>query len=262
VTDAVYSRPDDMENDSSEARLRREAEFHDEVFVNDARASTDRFYAVASPAYDRYRALVAEQVSGLSVLEYGCGPGSEAFDLARMGARVHGIDISPVAIQLAQKTAAERGVSERCLFEVMNAEALSFADGTFDRICGSGILHHVDLDRAFREIARTLKPGGRGIFVEPLGHNPIINLYRRRTPEMRTDDEHPLLAKDLATASKTFRHVTAEFRHLSVLAAVPLQKTPLFGLARRLLDRVDDLLLAPRSPVRWAAWLVVLILEK
>jgi SAM-dependent methyltransferase len=254
-----------MENDSTEAvaaRLRREAEFHDQIFVSDARASADRFYAVASPAYDRYRTLVAEQVSGLNVLEYGCGPGSEAFDLARRGAHVHGIDISPVAIELAQKTAAAQGVSERCAFEVMNAEALRFADGTFDRICGSGILHHVDLDRAFQEIARTLKPGGRGIFVEPLGHNPIINLYRRRTPEMRTHDEHPLLAKDLAAASKAFRRVTSEFRHLSVLAAVPLQKTPLFGLARQLLDRVDDFLLAPRSPVRWAAWLVVLILEK
>lgn len=37
-------------------------------------------------------------------------------------------------------------------------------------------------------------------FSEPLGHNPIINWYRNRTPEMRTEDEHPLLIKDIEFA--------------------------------------------------------------
>jgi SAM-dependent methyltransferase len=254
-----------MKNDSpavGDGRLQREAEFHDHVFVDDTRAATDRFYAVAQPAYDRYRALVAADVSGQRVLEYGCGPGSEAFDLARRGARVDAIDISPVAIDLAKKTASEEGVADRCTFQVMNAEALDFEANTFDRICGSGILHHLDLGRSVGEIARTLRPGGRGIFIEPLGHNPVINLYRYRTPQMRTVDEHPLLARDLEAAARHFRRVTPEFFHLSVLAAALLQKSPLFAPVRGLLDRIDHLLLAQRSPLRWAAWLVVLVLEK
>jgi SAM-dependent methyltransferase len=243
-------------------RLRREAGFHDQVFVDDTRASADRFYTVARPAYRRYRKLVADGVAGLTVLEYGCGPGSEVFELARLGARVSGIDISPVAIELAERTASEKGVADRTTFRVMDAEALAFPDDGFDRICGSGILHHLDLTRSFTEIARTLKPGGRAIFIEPLGHNPLINMYRRRTPQMRTDDEHPLLAIDLATAAKHFRRVTPEFYHLSVLAAAPLEGRPSFEFVRRALDSIDRALLSRRSPLRWAAWLVVLVLEK
>ncbi len=244
------------------ARLKREAEFHDQVFVDRSRASADRFYAIAGPAYQHYRSLVAEHAAGLSVLEYGCGPGSEAFDLARSGARVHAIDISPVAIELAQKKASQERVEERCTFQVMNAEDLRFPDGSFDTICGSGILHHLDLARSFSEIARTLKPGGRAIFIEPLGHNVAINWYRNRTPQMRTDDEHPLLAKDLSAASKHFTRLTPQFFHLSVLATAPLQGWRHFELFRKATDRLDRMLLAPWSPLRWAAWLVVLVLEK
>lgn len=250
-----------MKNDTSDERLRREGEFHDHAFAEDVRASADHFYSVATHGYDRYRELVRQGAAGARVLEYGCGPGSEAFELARAGATVHGIDISPVAIDMAQRAAAERGVAERCSFEVMNAEALTFAPKSFDRICGSGILHHLDLARAFGEIARALKPGGRAIFVEPLGHNPAINWYRRRTPELRTADEHPLLARDLDEARKHFARVRPEFYALSVLAAVPLLGSRYFGAARAFFDRVDEVILSPRSPLRWGAWLVVLVLE-
>jgi SAM-dependent methyltransferase len=244
------------------ARLQREARFHDCVFANHTRVASHRFYAVARPAYERYRALVAERAAGLDVLEYGCGPDPEAFELARRGCRVHAIDISPVAIDLARRRAQQQGVAERCTFHVMNGEALGFSDESFDRICGSGILHHLDLERGYGEIARALRPGGRAVFIEPLGHNPVINLYRTCTPHMRTVDEHPLLAKDLAAASRHFWRVEAEFLDLSVSGATPLLRSSLFGLAYRLLERVDRVLLAPRSPMRWGAWLVVLILEK
>ena len=253
-----------MGDDSTtgEARLRREAEFHDHAFAEDTRASTDRFYAVARRAYDRYTELVQERVDGLKVLEYGCGPGSEAFGLAAVGAKVHGIDISPVAIDMARRTAVERGVDARCNFEVMNAEALTFPAASFDRICGSGILHHLDLARSFQEISRTLAPGGRAIFIEPLGHNPAINWYRRRTPQMRTSDEHPLLSRDLAVAARHFGRVTPEFFHFSVLATVFFRNSRIYSTLHRTLDRLDERLLSPRSPMRWAAWLVVLVLEK
>jgi SAM-dependent methyltransferase len=251
-----------MKSESDIDRLRREGEFHDHAFAENVRGSADRFYAVASRGYDRYRELVRTDAAGAHILEYGCGPGSEAFDLAAAGASVQGIDISPVAIDMAKKTAAERGVAERCRFDVMNAEALSFAPSSFDRICGSGILHHLDLARGFGEIARTLKPGGKAIFVEPLGHNPAINWYRRRTPEMRTADEHPLVARDLAEARKHFSRVSSEFYSLSVLAAVPLVRSRFFDTARALLQRVDDVLLASWSPLRWGAWLIVLVLER
>jgi ubiquinone/menaquinone biosynthesis C-methylase UbiE len=249
-------------SDSVEARLKREAEFHDERFADDTRAPTDRFYEVARRAYDRYHELVNQDAAGKKVLEYGCGPGSAAFGLAEHGAEVHGIDISPVAIEMAKKTAAERGVAARCNFSVMNAEALTFPDGSFDRICGSGILHHLDLERGFREVARTLRPGGNALFIEPLGHNPAINWYRRRTPEMRTSDEHPLVSRDLVAAQKYFTRIEPHFYNLSVLAAVAFRNTPIFRPIQKILDRVDDILLSSRSPLRWNAWLILLELQK
>ena len=119
---------------------------------------------------------------------------------AAAGAHATGIDISPVAIEMGVREAASRGLRDRTHFAVMNAEALDFPDASFDRVCGSGILHHLDLKKAYGEIARVLRPNGYGIFLEPLGHNPLINWYRRRTPQMRTEDEHPLLKSDLALA--------------------------------------------------------------
>jgi ubiquinone/menaquinone biosynthesis C-methylase UbiE len=75
-------------------------------------------------------------------------------------------------------------------FDVMNAEELEFEDAAFDVIFGSGIIHHLDVPRAYSELARVLAPGGSAVFVEPLGHNPLIRVFRNRTPELRTPDEH------------------------------------------------------------------------
>jgi SAM-dependent methyltransferase len=232
-------------------RLKREADFHDERFSNAAspRAGADRFYAVAAPSYDRYKSLVSNNVAGKSVLEYGCGPGEFAMQLAEEGALVDGIDISPATIARAKEK------NKRCNFSVMNAESLLFEDNRFNIVCGSGILHHLDLSRAFKEIYRVLKPGGRGIFIEPLGHNPIINLYRNRTPEMRTSDEHPLVARDIENAGRYFR-VSTEFFHCVGLAAT------VFPVLSNLFNRIDNIILSKWSPIRYAAWVVVVVFEK
>ena len=49
----------------------------------------------------------------------------------------------------------------------------------FDIIYGTGILHHLNLKACLDEIERILKPGGKFVFIEPLGTNPVINLYRK-----------------------------------------------------------------------------------
>lgn len=87
-------------------RLAREASFHDDAFANETRARAWRFYDVARDAYERYEDVVTTMAGpGARVLEYGCGPGARALELARRGAVVHGIDISPVAIRLATEQA-------------------------------------------------------------------------------------------------------------------------------------------------------------
>src|SRR3546814_11483257 len=79
-----------------------------------------------------------------------------------------GIDISDVAIEKGRERARQKGFTNVRL-EAMNAEAMTFPDDSFDLVFGSGIIHHLDIDRAFGEIARVLRPGGRAVFIEPLG---------------------------------------------------------------------------------------------
>ena len=245
----------------SGGRLQREARFHDQAFAEDVRARAGKFYEVASAAKVHYHRLIDQDCAGRRVLEYGCGRGSHAFALARQGAGVVGIDLSREGIHQALAQARERGLEERLSFRVMNAEALAFPDGHFDLVCGSGILHHLDLDAACRELARVLKPEGRAVFFEPLGHNLLINLYRKLTPRMRSEDEHPLLAKDLQRLVTLFQAGGVHYYALSTLMAVPFRRVPGGRGLIAALERLDSVLL--RLPVvRRQAWLVVLELRR
>jgi ubiquinone/menaquinone biosynthesis C-methylase UbiE len=243
-------------------RLDREAAFHDVAFSSDMRAAADKFYTVTVTTIERYRSLIFDNVAGKRVLEYGCGTGSSAFELARRGATVVGIDISPVAMEMAAEQARRDGVADRATFRLMNAEQLEFPDASFDLICGTGILHHLDLEKSYAEIARVLKPGGRGVFSEPLGHNPLINWYRNRTPEMRTPDEHPLLARDLALARNYFSSIDMRFFQLASIGIVPFRSTPLFKPLYALTEGVDRLMMKVIPPLKWWAWNVVIELKK
>ena len=246
-----------MEND----RLEREAHFHDHAFAAHSRARASKFYWAAARAKRHYHALIDADCSGKKVLEYGCGKGSHAFSLARSGADVLGIDISSEGVRQATERARAESLGDRLSFERMNAEALTFPDRHFDLVCGSGILHHLDLQSACGELGRVLKPSGRAVFFEPLGHNPLINLYRKMTPDMRSADEHPLLEHDLAILAEGFHQVHFSYFVLFALAAAPFRQLP--GIARllTLLERADDAILRVPS-ARRHAWLVVAHLER
>jgi ubiquinone/menaquinone biosynthesis C-methylase UbiE len=243
-------------------RLANEASFHDEAFGQQVRQSAWKFYDAASNAYQRYGALLRDAATeGSRVLEYGCGPGSRAFDLARAGTTVDGIDISPVAIELARENAQHQGVAERTSFNVMDAEHLEFPDESFDLVCGTSIIHHLDVERAYSEVGRVLKPGGSAVFLEALGHNPAINAYRRWTPALRTEDEHPLLMKDIAAARRYFTSVQSEHFALLSLAAIAVRGRPGFARLSRRLQRADDAMFRAMPPLRRWSWMAVLKLS-
>jgi ubiquinone/menaquinone biosynthesis C-methylase UbiE len=251
-----------VEHSDVQQRLEREAAFHDVSFSSEVRADAYKFYTVTVTAVRRYQDLIFQNIAGKRVLEYGCGTGSSAFDLARSGATVVGIDISPVAIEMAARKAEEEGVGNSTEFQLMNAEELEFPDSSFDLICGTGILHHLDLEKSYSEIARVLAPGGRAVFSEPLGHNPLINWYRNRTPHMRTPDEHPLLARDLEMARKYFPTVDMRFFQLCSLGVVPFRSTPLFKPLYAVAEGVDRVMMKVVPGLKWWAWNVVIELRK
>jgi SAM-dependent methyltransferase len=242
----------------------REQEFYDRGYGSGEYLERPamRFYRLARSAFASYDRAVCERApAGARALECGCGIGEYSLSLARRGTSVTGIDISPVATRAASDAAEREGLADRTTFTAMDCEALEFDDSSFDLVCGEGILHHLALDAALAEIARVLRPNGRGVFLEPLGHNPLINLYRRTTPDQRTPDEHPLLMSDIAAAGRHFGAVRAEFFTLTGLAAFPLARTRYFDAALRSLDRADRALLRRMPRLRRYAWIAVIVLE-
>lgn len=245
----------------TDTRYGRESAFHDQAFGENTRAAADRYYAVTGASKRYWQDFIVAHCRDAAVLEYGCGPYSYASLMLPHGARVAGIDISPVALrQYRERVARVRpGAAMPC---VMNAEALGFADASFDLVCGNGILHHLDIAAALAEVARVLKPGGRAIFLEPMGHNPLLRLYRHITPNLRTPDEHPLVAADFTTARRFFTRVETRFFHFQSLLAVPFRPMPFFDFMLAALDRSDRAVLDRFPSLGRYAWAVVLTLAE
>jgi len=112
----------------------------------------DRFAAVAGTAGWPYG----------DVLEVGCGTGFFTLNLKLAGVieRAHVTDISPGMVEAARRNAAALG------FEIegrpADAERLPYDDDTFDLVIGHAVIHHIpDVELAFREMLRVLRPGGR-----------------------------------------------------------------------------------------------------
>jgi 2-polyprenyl-3-methyl-5-hydroxy-6-metoxy-1,4-benzoquinol methylase len=247
-------------SDGDPGRLDREREFHNQRYSYDELRShsVDRFYEVAEPFVARYVERVLHRAGRGKLLEYGVGTGSYAFALAEQGALVTGIDISETAVAIAKREAIKRGL--RIDFQVMNAEETSFEDKSFDVVCGTGILHHLNVRKAILEIRRLLRPGGVALFVEPLGHNVLINHFRRRTPLMRSADEHPLLKDDLRLIGSHFGKCRTEYFGLVSLGSAfagPLRRN--LGL-RRFLAAIDKVVLSIPL-LRLQAWMVMIELE-
>src|SRR5262249_16874140 len=143
-------------------------------------------------------------------------------------------------------------------YRAVNIEDSDFEDCSFDLVSGWGILHHLDLDKGYSEIARILRPSGACVFIEPMGHNPIINAYRRLTPHLRTPDEHPLFMKDLKLARKYFGKVSTRFFNLTTLSMIPFRKLPFFTPIFRGLDWLDHAIFRILPFARRYSWMVVL----
>jgi ubiquinone/menaquinone biosynthesis C-methylase UbiE len=114
-------------------------------------------YTGVSTGLDSRRQLVDAVVATnpRRVLEVGCGWGELAEWIAReTSAEVVATDLSPRMVELTR----ERGIDAR----LADVQALPFDDGEFDVVVAAWMLYHVpDLDLAFAEIARVLRPGGR-----------------------------------------------------------------------------------------------------
>src|SRR6266496_1260618 len=111
---------------------------------------------------------------GMRVLELGCGTGYFTRELARSGADIVAIDVSPELLEIAKANCSTPNVR----YEIHNAYELSYPDAGFDSVVGSSVLHHLELEEALGEIYRVLKPGGTIYFTEPNMLNPQIAIQK------------------------------------------------------------------------------------
>src|SRR4029077_17478260 len=99
-------------------------------------------------------------------LEIGSGTGYFSLNLVQLGVieRLTATDISPGSLKRLSATAEGLGVAGVTPVAT-EAETLPFEDESFDLVLGHAVLHHIpDLDRAFSEFKRVLRPGGLIVF--------------------------------------------------------------------------------------------------
>ena len=113
-------------------------------------------------AVGRFRRVVPGDEKFAEVLEVGCGTGFFLLNLAqsRIIGNAHCTDISPGMVAQCVENGRRLGIE--VTGEVADAEALPYADGQFDLLIGHAVIHHLpNLEAAFSEFRRVLKPGGR-----------------------------------------------------------------------------------------------------
>jgi SAM-dependent methyltransferase len=159
--------------------LRDEADFANKNYAPYAdnleiNANMFRKYQSPSALWDwrQMAALLLGDIAGKNLLDVGCGMGEESVYFAKLGARVTGIDISEVGVARLKRRAVFHGLSIRAL--EMRTDPTSFKDASFDSIHGLGILHHIGIEPGLKEVARLLRPGGIGVFLEPIGDHPKV----------------------------------------------------------------------------------------
>lgn len=108
---------------------------------------------------------------GQQVLEPGSGNGEFTLRLAKSGADITAIEISPRQVAIANRRLGDFSNVKTLIGDVTQ---LPFPDETFDAVVGNAVLHHFDLQTTLPELYRVLKPGGHFFFTEPNMLNPQI----------------------------------------------------------------------------------------
>lgn len=121
--------------------------------------STENESSLINRYYERPAMIdLAGDVDGRRVLDAGCGSGPLSAALRAKGAIVTGFDSSPAMVELAR-----RRLGEDAALQVADlGRALPFADGAFDDVVASLVLHYLrDWTAPLAELRRVLRPGGR-----------------------------------------------------------------------------------------------------
>jgi len=224
-----------------------------------------KYYAINRKVNLKIDRWIAANTQGKDVFEVACGEDGLILKAAPYMKSGMAADIAPVTIELARKVAGERGRPEfrKIDFRALDCEHTGLPDNSFDVMIETGALHHMDLDAAYKEAARLLRKDGEYFCIEAIRHNPIIHLYRKLTPHLRTawEVDHILGRSQVLKGLEYFEQIEISHYNIATLFAIPFHKTPLFKPVLSLLEAVDSVL--TRIPgIRWIAWQAVFVLKR
>jgi SAM-dependent methyltransferase len=221
-----------------------EREFENKKVVEgDVRKVQSKFYWSSRPKIDEFNAQVCRELAGKSVVEIGCSDGDAARLYAPHCKKFVGIDLSDEGIKVANARKLPNAE-----FVAGDAHKLDFAAESFDAVIVNGLLHHMELPKVLPEIFRVLKSKGKLYAREPLGTNPLINLYRSVTPSVRTVDERPFTMADFRLVAQYF--YTSQISCFG-FASIASAFVPIPAL-RAVLTKLDEVLAL--TPLKWLFW--------
>ncbi|MDZ4368785.1 MAG: class I SAM-dependent methyltransferase [Afipia sp.] len=117
---------------------------------------------------------------GLSVIDFGCGPGYDLVGFATQSKpeRLIGIDVSAASLVEAKARLELHDAEPELYHHDVMKEALPFADASVDLVHSSGVLHHMpSMEPALTELRRVLKPGGIAQFMIYNADSLWLHLY-------------------------------------------------------------------------------------
>ena len=214
--------------------LEQERIFENEnVLGSNQRKKQEKFFWAVVPKLHEYNDYVNSKIRNKIVLEIGCSNGESVKRYAKFCKKIIGIDLSDEGIKYA-KTLNIKNAK----FYLADAHHLPFQEKVFDIVIVNSMLHHLDLNLAFRQIHRVLKTDGKLYAREPLGTNIIISIYRWLTPDARTKDERPFTFQDLKLMKDFF--IFNDIKYIGFLSLI----SPFIGFAkfRNILLKIDDIL--------------------
>jgi len=238
----------------------REKDFHNKLQSGAGGRLENIFYKALFNLKKDFFIYLKKNTKNKVVLDYGCGVGVVTEKMTdQKPSRIIGIDISDISINKAIQSAKKLNLDIEYIVD--NCENSKLDSNTFDIIYGSGILHHLNIKNSVQEINRLLKKDGIMIFIEPLGTNPIINLYRKLTPGSRSVDEHPFVSKDFNLLKKIYGEVNIKFYGFLTLFFSPFYSNPEKSKIFNFLSKIDQLIFKLKF-FRNFAWSVLIICKK
>jgi len=182
----------------------------------------------------------ANLANDMTVLEIGCGTGLFTEMFSKYGAYILAVDLSPELLAAARQRNLPAGQVEFLEAPFENCDA----QGPFDAIIGSSVLHHLDCRKAFAKIYQLLKPGGAISFCEPNMLNPQVwfTLHFRQFFPYVSPDETAFYRKKLGVMIKD-----AGFSNIAITPfdwlhpRVPEKLIPLLKKAEKIIEIVPGI---------------------